>query len=172
MTLDEHKLILVGAAVLAAACGGGPRAKKLRPSTVHVGACAEPERDGVLSERPKLRRANRDLDGDRVAETVVADVRLCSSEGNCYWNIFTDDDRSGCQRYVGTVAAAAIDRLPARGEDGFFDLRGWWRFSRGNRMLMQEYRFRQGGYRVVDALLCREQGDDRLLCATEDRRHP
>lgn len=158
---------------MTAACGSSARkVEKPRPSTVSVGACADPARDGVLGNAPKLRRANKDLDGDKVEETVVADTKLCSAEGNCYWNIFTDDDRSGCQRYLGTVAAAAIDRLAQRGEDGFFDLRGWWRFSAGRRMLLQEYRFRQGGYRVEDALVCREQGDDRLLCATEDGRHP
>jgi hypothetical protein len=164
-------LAIVVAAASAAACGGGRGAVKPDPSTVQLGACADPQRDGVVSARPRLSRADKDLDGDRRAETVIADRRLCTPEGNCYWNVFSASDGS-CQRYVGTIEAAAIDRLRERGEDGYHDLRGWWRLSGGGRLLLQEYRFHQGGYRVVEALLCREQEDDRLLCAAEERAAP
>jgi hypothetical protein len=160
------------ALVALVAAGCGRRAPALRgpapPANVRVGECADPSRDGVLGERPSLRRADRDLDGDRVDEVVVADTHLCSPEGNCAWNVFVRDAGADCHRYAGTLQAAAIERLPERGERGFFDLRGWWNLTGDGRMLMQHYRFRHGGYRVVDALLCRQEAD-RLLCAQEDR---
>jgi hypothetical protein len=156
--------------IVAASVGGciGRKVVRPDPSTVQLGACADPSRDGVLSRRPQLSRADKDLDGDRTNETVVADRNLCTREGNCYWNVFSSG-RNGCERYVGTIEAAVIDRLAPRGEDGYRDLRGWWRLTDDRRVLLQEYRFRQGGYRLVDALLCRELEDDRLLCASDER---
>ncbi len=162
----------VALAALAAACQSRRHVDKPKPATVGVGTCADPSRDGVISGAPRLERADRDLDGDRTAETVVTDRGLCTEDRNCYWNVFTAPGSGSCQRYLGTIAAAAIDRLGERGEDGYHDLRGWWRLAGGGRLLLQQYRFQQGGYRVVDALLCREQADDRLLCAAEQRVPP
>lgn len=160
------------AAVAVAACGGGRRVTKPAPATVELGGCGDPTRDGVVSARPRLDRADKDLDGDGVAEMVTTDRALCTEHGNCYWNVFTARAEQGCHRYLGTIAAAAIDRLGEKGEDGFVDVRGWWRLSGDGRLLLQQYRFQQGGYRVVDALLCREQEDDRLHCASEQRAEP
>jgi hypothetical protein len=159
--------LVVVIALVAAACGGR-RAAPTGPapaSSVRIGDCADPARDGVLGASPALERADLDLDGDQVAEAVATDRNLCSEQGNCHWNLFARQGQ-GCYRYLGTVAAAAIEPLADRGERGFLDLRGWWRFKDGDRVLMQHYRFRRGGYHVVEAMVCREI-DDRLLCAEE-----
>ncbi len=160
---------LVVAAAVAGAGGACARTRAVGPQPApasRVGLCADPEHAGVVSRRPHLARADRDLDGDRRPEVVVADRTLCTS-GNCYWNLYARDRGAGCQRYLGTVAASVIDRLTRRGDEGFHDLRGWWRLSSDSRVLLQEYTYRHGGYRVVDALVCRQEGDDRLLCATD-----
>jgi hypothetical protein len=160
------------AAVLALACGGSRPAAPARPRplpispTVRTGECADSDRDGVLGERPALTHADRDLDGDGKDEVVLADRGLCTPEGNCHWNVF--HDQAGCLRYVGTISAARVQRLPRRGEDGFADVRAIWYLTSENRLLLQEYRFRRGGYRIADVLLCRESGDDSVLCAEVD----
>jgi hypothetical protein len=141
-----------------------PTADSMPVPTVQIGDCADPERDGVIGDAPQLRRADRDLNGDEVAEAVVADRTMCTEEGNCHWNVFVGDGADGCSRYAGTIAAAAIESLQDRGEGGFFALRGWWSFAGGSRMLMQEYQFRHGGYHVRDAVMCRQVGGDRLIC--------
>lgn len=160
---------------MTAGCGGKSRKPPVKApaSSVPLGTCADPSRDGILSDTPELRRADRDLDGDRDPEAVVADDALCTEEGNCYWNLYapprreTAPDRGQCWRYLGTVAASAIDRLDLRGEEGFYDLRGWWTLTGGGRLLLQHYRYRHGGYQVVEAMVCRQEEDDRLLCASE-----
>ncbi len=138
-------------------------------STVAIGRCGDPNRDGMIGATLDPRRADRDLDADGVPEIVVADRSLCGDDGNCYWNLFSGKPTQGCRRFLGTIAAMGIEVLPERGGGGYHDLRGWWRLAGKGRFLMQRYRFRQGGYRVVEALLCRQKEDDRLLCA-EDRR--
>lgn len=139
-----------------------PRPLPVTPS-VRTGDCAAPERDGVLGASPALARADRDLDGDGADEPVVADRNICTPEGNCHWNVF--HDQAGCLRYVGTISAGRIQRLPRRGERGFSDIRAIWHLTGEQRLLLQEYRFRRGGYRIVDVLLCRQSADDRVLCA-------
>jgi len=139
------------------------------PPTVQVGACADPSRDGVVGARPTPRRADQDLDGDGVAEVVVADGALCTPEGNCWWNVFRRSEPGQCARYAGTLAAAALETMTARGDEGFADVRGYWNLTGGGRMLVQDYRYVRGGYQVVDALVCRREGDDRLLCTEEGR---
>jgi hypothetical protein len=154
-------------ALLAASCA---RTRAVNPQPVatgNVGQCADPQRGGVIGAHPRLSRADRDLDGDDRPEVVVADRNMCTAHGNCYWNLYSQDRSAGCQRYLGTIAASVIDRLSRRGDDGFHDLRGWWQLTADSRVLLQEYRYRHGGYRVVDALVCRQEGDDRLLCASE-----
>ena len=141
-----------------------PRALPTR-SAVQVGGCADPTRHGVFGDKPDLQRADRDLDGDGVDEMVVMDATQCTPDRNCHWNLYRTEAQ--CHRYLGTVSAFAIQRLTVRDERGFFGLRGWWHLTGGKRLLMQEYRFRRGGYRLVEALLCRQDGDDLLLC--EDR---
>src|SRR5690242_17213738 len=82
---------LYGSAVALAACHRAPPPAAPRPSpaaSVQVGSCASPGRDGVLGPHPRLDRADRDLNGDGVAEAIVVDRSLCTSEGNCYWNVF------------------------------------------------------------------------------------
>jgi hypothetical protein len=54
-----------------------------------------------------------------------------------------------------------------RGDDGFHDLRAWWRLTSDSRFLLQEYRYRHGGYRMAEAMVCRQGEDDRLECATD-----
>jgi hypothetical protein len=165
-------LLLLCASTLGSACGSSRAASSARPRplpvtpTVRTGECADPDRDGVLGERPTLTHADRDLDGDGEDEIVISDRALCTPEGNCHWNVF--HDQAGCLRYVGTLSAARVQRLPRRGEDGFADVRAIWYLTGENRLLLQEYRFRRGGYRVADVLLCRESGDDSVLCAEVD----
>lgn len=172
---SQLRWILAVLAVLTAACAGSrkrsavPQPGLAATSTVALGECGDPNRDGMIGAEIDPRRADRDLDADGVPEIVVADRTLCGAEGNCYWNLFGGDRDRGCRRYLGTIAAMGIELLPERGGDGYRDLRGWWRLAGKRRFLMQRYRFRHGGYRVVEALLCRQKEDDRLLCG-EDRR--
>jgi hypothetical protein len=161
---------LAGMAVGVAACGsrrvGAGAGRPVPVSNVTVGACGDPSRDGVVGEGAAVEHADRDLDGDGTAELVVVDRRMCGGEGNCHWNIFSGAV-DGCRRYLGTVSASGIEPLRERGEGGYRDLRGWWRLSGGGRVLLQHYRYQAGGYRVIDALVCRQEDDDRLLCAED-----
>ena len=172
-------VVLVGVlasslAIAGAALGGcghrrGTRAPRTIPSpSVQVGACAEPGRDGVMSASPRVDRvdrADRDLDGDGAVETIVVDRAMCTADGNCYWNVFRPPgaQASSCARYAGTFAGSALEPLTARGDDNMQDVRGYWTLH-GDRLLLQSYRFVRGGYQLVDALLCRRAGDDRLDC--------
>jgi hypothetical protein len=153
-------LVLVG-------CPGrrttGPRV--VPTPTVQVGACGEPGRDGVMSNSPKLDRADRDLNGDGHAESIVVDRAMCTAEGNCYWNVFVAAPSGSpqCVRYAGTFEAAALEPMSSKGEDSMMDVRAYWN-QHGGRLLLQSYRFMQGGYRIVDALQCRRATDDRIEC--------
>jgi hypothetical protein len=167
--------------VLLAACGGHhghpAHASAVPVPTVAVGDCGRPGTDGVMGPHPEAVHADRDLDGDGVDEVVVADRTMCTPEGNCYWNVFVaprEEAADQCQRFAGTLAAAALEPDPAggRGEDHFADLRGYWRLTSGGRLLLNQYRFRRGGYQVVDAILCRREGDDRLQCEASDEERP
>ena len=166
-------VIAVATSLALAACGGRSAAKisvaaPRSPSSVAVGECADPSRDGVISAAPKAVHADRDLGGDGAAEQVVADRALCDGAGNCQWNIFVaaraPDD---CVRYAGTLAAATLEPQATSGQLGMRDVRAYWKLPSG-RTLVQDYRFARGGYRVVDALLCRTGDDDRLECAEEE----
>lgn len=165
--------LALGCAVMTLACGSRALPPQSRPQPlparpeVHPGDCADPTAHGVFGEQPSLWRADRDLDGDDVDEIVVADRTLCTPEGNCHWNLYRTEGE--CYRYLGTVSAASIQRLLSRGEHGFFSLRGWWRLTDDRRVLLQEYRFRRGGYRLVEALTCQQADDDRILCAEQGR---
>lgn len=174
--LQRRPVVLVGVlasslAIAGAALGGcGPRRGASAPRTiptpsVQVGACAEPGRDGVMSARPRVDRADRDLDGDGTVETIVVDRAMCTADGNCYWNVFRPPgaEAAACARYAGTFAGSALEPLTARGDDNMQDVRGYWTLH-GGRLLLQSYRFVRGGYQLVDALLCRRAGDDRLDC--------
>lgn len=165
-------LVLV-LAVAAASCTRTPRAstpRQMPVPSVQVGACGEPARDGVIGQAPRLDRADRDLDGDGTAETIVVDRAMCTPEGNCYWNVFRPPPAGStdCARYAGTFAAAALEPLGGRGEDNMSDIRGYWNLH-GGRMLLQSYRFVRGGYHLVDALLCKRAADDKLDCTAEER---
>jgi len=157
------------ALALVAGCHRTRAVQPMPVSTAAVGQCADPSRAGVLSKSPHLHRADRDLDGDSTPEVVVADRELCTAGGNCYWNLFGEDRTAGCSRYLGTVAGSVIDRLVRRGEDGFHDLRAWWQLSSDSRVLLQEYRYRHGGYHIVEAMVCRQEGDDQLYCAEDGK---
>ncbi len=158
--------------LMAAACGPkprpAPRSATMPVPTVRVGDCAAPERDGVRSDSPRIKRADRDLDGDGDPEIVVADESLCTADGNCYWNVFVHEDAS-CERYAGTLAGAVLEPQPPAGGSGWPPVRAYWNLGGGKRVLVQEYQFRRGGYVLSETLVCRRQEDDRLLC-TEDTR--
>jgi len=161
---------VIGLGLALAACGSSSRrgvgtARVMPTPSVQVGSCAEPTRDGVTSPSPKLDRADRDLNADGAAESIVVDRALCTSDGNCYWNVFVTPAPGSheCARYAGTFAASALEPLASRGEDNMTDVRGYWNLH-GGRLLLQSYRFVRGGYQIVDALLCRRAADDRLEC--------
>ena len=163
------RLALLVIAWACAACGGArtaPRAARVMPTpSVQVGACGDPSRDGVMSAAPKLDHADRDLNGDGVTEAIVVDRAMCTPDGNCYWNVFLSPPQGGpsCARYAGTFEAAALEPLGSRGDDNMRDVRGYWNLH-GGRLLLQSYRFTQGGYRIVEAVQCRRERDDRLEC--------
>lgn len=167
MTRVRFAVAALALGTCVAACGSS-RKIAARPTVERsgrVGACADPERDGAVSESPRLDRHERDLNGDDRPELVVTDRALCTEQGNCYWNIFAKDPGGSCLRYAGTIAGAALEPLDDLGDRGFHSVRAWWYLSGGGRMLMEEYRYRHGGYRVVDSLLCRRLDDDRIECA-------
>jgi hypothetical protein len=142
-----------------------PKAVRLPTASVQVGACGEPGRDGVMGGSPKVDRADRDLDGDGQPEAVVVDRSMCTSDGNCYWNVFRSGGETGeCYRYAGTFQGAALETMPARGDDNMSDVRGYWNLH-GGRLLLQEYRFLRDGYQIVATLLCKRATDDKLDCA-------
>jgi hypothetical protein len=156
----------------AGACHREPRTTTPRPvpvPSVQVGTCGSPGRDGVIGAAPRLERADRDLNGDGVFEAVVVDRSLCTREGNCYWNVFIVPaaGSSECARYAGTFEAGALEPLSTRGDENMADVRGYWNLH-GGRLLLQSYRFLHGGYRLVEALLCKRSGDDRLDCADSE----
>lgn len=161
----------LAAAVALAACTRTPRAttpRQMPVPSVQVGACGEPGRDGVIGSAPRIDRADRDLDGDGAAETIVVDRAMCTPEGNCYWNVFRPPAAaSECSRYAGTFAGAALEPMAGRGEDNMRDVRGYWNLH-GGRLLLQSYRFVRGGYQLVDALLCKRAADDKLDCTEAD----
>ena len=78
-------------------------------ASVEVGTCADPAKDGVVGGHAKLERADRDLDGDGVAEIVTVDRSLCDGDRNCHWNVFAK--QADCARYLGTFDAAALEAL-------------------------------------------------------------
>jgi hypothetical protein len=121
----------------------------------------------VIGSSPRLERADRDLDGDGRPESIVVDRSLCSAERNCYWNVFTQP-AGQCARYIGTFEGAALERLPAAGEDHMSDVRTYWKLG-GERMLLQSYRYERGGYRLEDVLQCKRTADDRIECADSGR---
>jgi hypothetical protein len=137
--------------------------------SVQVGACGEPGRDGVMGQAPRVEHADRDLDGDTRAETIVVDRSMCTADGNCYWNVFTTGREPGeCSRYAGTFEGAALETMTSRGDDRMADVRGYWNLQ-GGRLLLQSYRFARDGYQIVDVLLCKRAADDRLDCADTNR---
>ena len=164
--------IVVLAVMVLGACHPAPRPTTIRDvprPAVAVGACATPDRDGVVSAAPRIDRADRDLNGDGIAEAVAVDRALCTPEGNCYWNVFVlpAGRSSECPRYVGTFEAGPLETLATRGDDNMADVRGYWNLH-GGRLLLQTYRFQHGGYRLIDALLCKRASDDRLDCADSE----
>lgn len=164
------RIVLV---VALAACQHGPRTtapRAIPTPSVQVGSCATPGHDGVMSAGPRLDRADRDLNGDGVVEALVVDRSLCTGEGNCYWNVFIVPPvgSSDCARYAGTFEGGALEPLATRGDDNMADVRGYWNLH-GGRLLLQSYRFLRGGYRIVEALLCKRADDDKLDCA--DSKH-
>jgi hypothetical protein len=148
------------------ACGGKAKPVKISAANVYIGECVDPQEAGVLSKDPKLRSAHQDLNGDGDKEMVYADSELCRN-GNCYWNLFSKS--ATCYRYIGTVAGATLEVLAPQADAGFHAIRGWWKLPSGHRQLLQSYRFRAGGYQLTEVLMCRQKGDDRLLCAEEEQ---
>jgi hypothetical protein len=152
-----------------AACHRAPRPtppRQIPTSAAQVGACATPGRDGVMSKAPRLERADRDLNGDGTTEAISVDRAACTAEGNCYWNVFVipHNGAADCTRYAGTFEGSALETMAQKGDDNMSDVRGYWNLH-GGRLLLQSYRFLRGGYRIVDALLCKRAADDKLDCA-------
>jgi hypothetical protein len=171
-----RRSVALAAALWGAAGCTAQRQRQLdRPAAIAaaLGRCADVARDGVLGKQPLLRRADRDLDGDGSPELVVADRTLCTAAGNCHWNLFTRPRSGGedCPRYAGTVEAYGIETLASRGDHGFADLRAYWRLAADERLLVQRYRFRRGGYRVVDVDVCGRRADRRVVCADDRDMH-
>lgn len=169
--MSSRPIVLALALVLVAACGGRakPTARVVPTPTLQVGQCGEPGRDGVMGKTPRVDRADRDLDGDNISESIVVDRAMCTADGNCYWNVFrAPRESSECARYVGTFAGAALEPLADKGEDNMRDVRGYWNLQ-GGRLLLQSYRFVRGGYQLTDALLCKRAADDRLECSDEEK---
>jgi hypothetical protein len=165
--------LLVGIWALVAACRPERRTTTPRDMpmpSIHVGACGEPGRDGVMGQAPRAERADRDLNGDGVNESIVVDRAMCTPEGNCFWNVFVPPrEGSGeCSRYAGTFAGAALEPLGSRGDDNMSDVRGYWNLH-GGRLSLESYRFVRGGYQLVDALVCRRAADDKLECMDGER---
>ncbi len=154
------------ALVVLAACGGKAKPVKISASNAVIGECVDPRSGGVLSAEPNLRSAHQDLNGDGSPEMVFTDEKMCRN-GNCYWNLFAQE--ATCHRYIGTVAGATLEVLAPQADAGFHAIRGWWKLPGGGRQLVQNYRFRAGGYQLTEVLVCRQEGDDRLLCAEEEQ---
>lgn len=156
----------------AAACTHAARATTsttpVPTPSVQVGSCAEPGKDGVMGERPRAERADRDLGGTGTPAIVVVDRGKCTALGNCYWNVFEPARAGSCARYLGTFAAAALEPLASKGDDNMSDVRAYW-VEDGGRTLLQTYRFVRGGYQIVDVVQCKRAGDDRIECADGDR---
>ena len=147
-----------------------PRVVSVPATTVRVGECATPDQDGVIGAQPRLRHADRDLDGDGRPEAVVTDDGMCTPEGNCYWNVFVRGAEEGaCERYAGALAGSALEPRGDGTPGALATVRAYWNLTGGGRMLVHEYQFRRGGYVLTDTLVCRRADDDRLLC-TEDMR--
>lgn len=167
--MSWNAVAIAGVIALAFGCTREKRATSPRTiptPSVQVGACGEPGRDGVIGTAPRLERADRDLDGDGIAEALVVDRAMCTADGNCYWNVFRSPPAGSeeCSRYAGTFAGAALEPLATRGDDNMTDVRGYWNLH-GGRLLLQSYRFARGGYQLVDALLCKRAADDKLDCS-------
>ena len=163
-------IVVVGATL--AACHRAPHVTAPRPlpsPSIQVGSCAQPGRDGVMGTTPRIDRADRDLNGDGVTEAIVVDRGLCTGDGNCYWNVFLVPPvgSSECARYAGTFEGGALEPLSTTGDDNMADVRGYWNLH-GGRLLLQSYRFLRGGYRIVEALLCKRASDDKLDCADSE----
>jgi hypothetical protein len=160
------------ALIFVAACthSTGPTAPLVPTTTVQPGACGTPGRDGVVSARPDLVHADRDLDGDGRPEIIVADRAKCDALGNCYWNVFSAAANGDCARYLGNFAGAALEPLATKGDANMRDVRAYWT-QRGGRMLLEPYRFVRGGYLIDDSdvLQCKRAADDRLECADTRR---
>ena len=153
-------------AIAVVGCSGTRRRPVAAPSpTVAAGECADPARDGTLSAKPEIKRADRDLNRDGVAELVVADRALCNGR-NCHWNLFRV--AGDCHKYLGTISGASIEVVGA-GEAGFPELRSWWTFS-DDRALVSVYHFRDVGYRLIETLLCHQEGGDGVRCMSEESR--
>jgi len=161
--------------VIALVMGCSGAAKRSRPisappPTVAPGTCANPDRDGSVSAKPDIKRANRDLDRDGIDEVVVADRALCNGR-NCHWNLFrvvTSKEATPCHEYLGTVSGATIEVAAVR-EAGFPELRSWWTFS-DERALLSVYHFREVGYRLIETLMCHQEGGDGVRCVSEEPR--
>lgn len=174
MSSRHHRVAALTAGFFVAACAKASKAPR-HPAPQHpisatsVGSCANPDTDGVVADPRRLERADRDLDGDGRPEPIRVDRSRCDALGNCYWNVFVrrSDD---CVRFAGSLGGAGLELLPGRGDGNVSDVRAYWHQGEG-RMLLQDHRFTQGGYQVTDILLCRRQGEARLLCGDEQRVH-
>ncbi len=162
------RLLLISfTALVAISCGSKSTRMPGRTSASNtaIGSCADAESSGVISASPRLVYASRDLNGDSVPEKIVSDATLCR-QSNCFWNVFAE--RNGCSRYLGTIEGNRLEVLIPAGKGGFRSLRSFWALPSGHRELVHHYQFRETGYQLTEVLICREEGDKGIQCASEE----
>ena len=125
---------------------------------MQVGACARPDRDGVLSAHAPDSSAPTAISMATAShEAIVVDRSLCTADGNCYWNVFVAPPAgaSECARYAGTFEARCAGAAGHRWATTTWPTSAATGTYTAARFLLQSYRFLRGGYRIVEALLCK-----------------
>ena len=111
------------------------------------------ERHADVGERPEERLLAR-------AVALFADHRRIG--------VLLHDDVLAVELFE-RLEGATLEPMTTRGEDHMVDVRSYWHLH-GDRVLVQSYRFARGGYRLVDALVCKRAGDDKLECADAEHQ--
>ena len=137
-----------------------------------TGNCSSVESTGVVGKYKQLERYDYDLDRDGKREIVIVDRSLCTKEGNCYWNLFSTTLKEHCNSYLGTVAGASLELLSTKGEKNFLDIRAQWILSDDSRLMVEEYKFIDTGYRMTGTLLCHLVSSNTVSCTEGNYYQP